>query len=345
MQKSHARKVRTQRVSAKPLIQAISILVVDDDEWIRDLMVHTLTDHGYLVEIASNAEDALRLTRSIPFDLVLSDVRMPGMDGIEFSRILHRTHPAIPVVLLTGFGHIDLARLALREGASDFITKPFNLDTISIIVERNLERKRLEVQKALEQDSLIMFKTIQALVAAIDARQKQTALHSKRVTDIAMALGKRIGLNNNEMQCMELAAHVHDVGKIAVPDNILNKCGSLTPEEWVTMRIHSEAGADIVGQVNELSYISDVVRHHHEKVDGSGYPDGLKGESIPVLSRIIAVADAYECMISDRPYRSRLSEEVALVQLAENAGTQFDKRFVEVFLDMLSRNELTLLTE
>lgn len=341
MQRSQSRKAQTQNTSSLTMQSFTTILVVDDDQWIRNLLEESLKDIGYHVETAANAEDAFRTIRSIPIDLVLSDVRMPGMDGIEFSRELHRTHPGIPIVLLTGFGHIDLARLALREGASDFITKPFNLDTIAIIVERNLERKRLEIQRALERDNLIMFKTIQALVAAIDARQKQTALHSKRVTHLAMALGDRVGLNDNEKRCLELAAHVHDVGKIAVPDNILNKCGSLTEEEWVTMRIHSEAGAEIVGQVNELRYISDVVRHHHEKVDGSGYPDGLKGESIPVLSRIIAVADAYECMISDRPYRSRLSEEIALSRLAECAGTQFDKRFVEVFLEMPRLTDFT----
>jgi putative two-component system response regulator len=320
----------------------IFILVVDDDDWIRELLCHTLQDKGYGVIPARTAEEALEVSKSVPFDLVISDVRMPGMNGIELSHTLSITHPGLPIILITGFAQAEQARAALRQGASDFITKPFNLDTISIIIERNLERRQIEVKRVLEQDNKLMFKTVQALAAAIDARQWQTALHSRRVAYLSCSIGTRLGFSESDMRTLELAAHVHDVGKIAVSDSVLNKEGPLDETEWDAMRAHAAQGAVIVSQVEELIYVADIVRHHHEKINGSGYPDGLKGETIPILARVISVADAYECMISDRPYRKSLPIDVALSRIQEGAGTQFDQKVADCLLQLYAEGKIDM---
>jgi putative two-component system response regulator len=310
------------------------ILAVDDEEDVQALLIDALTENGYQVRLAPDAEQALELLRFEPFDLVLTDLKMPGMDGITLSSILSQTHPGLPVVLLTGYAQVELARDALRHGASDFVTKPFTLESLAIVIARNLERLRMERQRVLEQADKIMFQTVQTLAAAISAKERGTGQHSRRAAFLAEVLGQEIGLDPQDLRCLELATHIHDVGKIGVPDDILNKPGPLDAEEWVVMRSHPVIGAEIVGQVDELAYVADIVRHHHERIDGHGYPDGLRGDSIPLLSRIISIVDAYECMTSDRVYRSRLPVAEAIRRLEEASGTQFDASLVAVFLHL-----------
>lgn len=316
-----------RKVGAPP----VSVLVVDDDELVRGLLVDSLSDTGYQVSFAISAEDALASMRANEYDLVLSDVKLPGMDGISLSRTLAETRPGLPIVLITGYAHTSLARAALQQGASDFITKPIQLDTLAIVVERNLERTRLERARAAVHDHRVRIKSIQVLAAAIDARQSYTAQHSRRVAALTAVVGARIGLSAEERRMLDLAAQVHDVGKIGVPDSVLNKVGPLTTQEWETMRLHPVQGALIVSQVEELADIADVVRSHHERIDGTGYPDGLSGDSIPKLSRIIAVTDAFEAMTSSRAYREALEVEDAIQRLIDNAGTQFDADITNVF--------------
>lgn len=310
----------------------VRILAVDDEEDVQALLTDALTENGYQVRLAPNAEQALELLRFEPFDLVLTDLKMPGMDGITLAGILSQTHPGLPVVLLTGFAQVELARDALRHGASDFVTKPFALASLHVVIARNLERRRLERQRVLEQADKILFQTVQTLAAAISAKERGTGQHLCRAALLAKTLGEEIGLAPQEMRCLELATHIHDVGKIGVPDSILNKPGPLNAEEWVIMRSHPVIGAEIVGQVDELAYVANIVRHHHERIDGLGHPDGLRGDSIPLLSRIISIVDAYECMTSDRVYRSRLPVAEAIRRLEEASGTQFDASLVAVFL-------------
>lgn len=325
--------VPTERsTSAGGLTSGKRVLVVDDDEWVRELLVSTLLDAGYHVSTASSAEEALAKLYSASFDLVLSDVKMPGMDGITLSRFLSTAYPHLPVVLVTGQGDSDLARAALQQGAADFILKPLSIHAIPVVVASNLERFRLAQQRDLDLDDKIALMSIQALAAAIDARESYTAEHSRRVAALSVMLGEQIGLSPGEVRALDMAAQVHDVGKIGVPDHVLNKEGRLTEEEWATMRTHPIQGAEIVGKVPELFHVAEVVRYHHERMDGRGYPEGLRGESIPLLSRIIAVVDAYECMTSNRIYRPRLPVEEALRRLREAAGTQFDSAVVDDFL-------------
>jgi putative two-component system response regulator len=310
----------------------LSVLAIDDEVWVRELLRDTLSECGYDVTLLSTAEDALILLRDRQFDCILSDVNLPGMDGLAFSSLLKTVQPSVPVILITGMADVDLARTAIQQGASDFVTKPIDVRSLPIVVERNMERRRVEAQRAQEQDYHTRFRVIQALAAAIDAKQSYTAEHSRRVTAIAKAIGQNMELDDDDLAVLEMAAQVHDVGKIGVPDGILNKPGPLDDEEWEVMRAHSEQGADIVGQVPELQTVARIVRHHHERIDGKGYPDRLLGDDIPILSRVIAVADAFECMTGDRVYRSACPADEALRRLEEGCGTQFDSAVVRTFL-------------
>ncbi|MGC8668463.1 MAG: HD domain-containing phosphohydrolase [Chthonomonadales bacterium] len=314
---------------------ALSILVVDDDDAVRDLLATALGELGYRVRTASNAEDGIIRLLWEPFDLVLCDVVLPGMDGIGFARNVSQAHPGLPIVLITGYGGSGLARTALRDGAADVISKPISIRELPVMIERNVERSRLERARHSNEGQRVMSQSIRALAAAIDAKEAYTAEHSRRVAALAAPVGASLGLPASEITCLEFAALVHDVGKIAVPDGILNKPGALTAEEWEIMRRHPSKGAEILNHVHELAYVANVVRHHHERPDGSGYPDGLRGEAIPLLSRIIAVADAYEVMTSDRVYRARRSPETAASELRNCAGTQFDGTVVETFCSLL----------
>lgn len=307
------------------------ILVVDDEDSLRETLKEALTSVGYEVLGAANGVEALSLLREKKFDMILSDISMPGMSGIELLGVASQIYPDMPIVLLTGYGDVELARSSLRRGAVDFITKPLKLDELPIVVERNLERKCLEAKRLKEREAHVLFQAIKALAAAIDAKEPYTAQHSQRVTRLSMLLAEALGLGEDQRYTLQLSAQMHDVGKIGTPDTVLNKAGKLNAVEWRYMREHPVEGAEIIGQIEELSEVASIIRHHHERVDGKGYPDGLKGEAIPFLSRIIAIADAYEAMTSDRAYRKGRDREKALVELKADAGMQFDAGLVEVF--------------
>jgi response regulator RpfG family c-di-GMP phosphodiesterase len=312
----------------------LSVLAIDDEVWVRELLRDTLSESGYDVTLVSSAEEGIVLLQDGSFDCVLSDVHLPGMNGLALSSLVQSLQPELPVILITGMADVDMARSAIQQGACDFITKPIDLRSLPIVVERNLERRRVEAERAQLQDYKTRYHVIQALAAAIDAKQSYTAEHSRRVTAIALAIGRDMGLPAHDLSLLEMAAEVHDVGKIGVPDEILNKPGPLDSEEWKVMQDHSAQGEAIVAKVPELTEVARVVRHHHERVDGSGYPDRLAGEDIPILSRIISVADAYECMTGDRVYRAACSAEEATRRLQDSAGVQFDEIVVQKFLSL-----------
>ncbi|HZT43624.1 MAG TPA: HD domain-containing phosphohydrolase [Chthonomonadaceae bacterium] len=319
----------SETVSApKPVPQTTRVLIVDDDARVRDILARILVRSRYQVRTVASAEEAMELLRCTDFDLVMSDVMLGGMSGLELTSRLKSLYPDLPIILITAHGDADLMRLALRRGACDFVPKPFHVHSVPLIIERNLERKALEEKRTRQQDEKIMYSTVQALAAAIDAKEPFTAEHSRRVTAIACALAQVLELPESEHQCLELAAQVHDVGKIGTPDYILNKPERLSEEEWQIIRYHPIQGAEIVGRVEQLACVAEVVRHHHEWYNGDGYPDKLAGEAIPLLARIISVADAYEVMTSDRVYRKRMSAEEALRGIQECSGTQFDPQAV-----------------
>jgi len=308
------------------------LLVVDDMEAIRLALEDSLHLQGYDVVSASSGEEALELLRSQCFDLVLTDQGMPGLTGIELAEATARIHPTIPVVLLTGHNDVELARASLQRGASDFVTKPFSIRDLPILIERNLTRRRLEVSRLKEREAQVLFEAVKALASAVDAKDPYTARHSMRVTRLSLILADAAGMSGEEKYILELAAWMHDVGKIGVPDRILCKPGSLTEDEAGVMRIHPEKGGEIVGQIEEMTHVSEVIRHHHERPDGHGYPDGLRGEAIPVASRIILIADAFEAMTSNRSYRTGQGRDRTFDELRRHGGSQFDPDLVEMFI-------------
>lgn len=313
-------------------VEAPRVLVVDDAEGVRLALEACLRLNGYEVVAASSGDEALELLRGERFDLLLTDQSMPGLSGLELTRAASQMHPNVPVVLLTAHSDVDLARTSLRFGASDFITKPINIQELPIVIERNLTRRRLEIARLKEREAQVLFEAIQALASAVDAKDPYTARHSKEVTRLSLALADAVGLNGGERLVLELAAWMHDVGKIGVPDSILTKPDSLTPEERTMIQAHSVKGSEIVGQIEELRHVATAIRHHHEWINGLGYPDGLKGGAIPIASRVILISDAFEAMTADRSYRRGMGVERAVAELLANRGTQFDPVLVELFV-------------
>jgi HD-GYP domain-containing protein (c-di-GMP phosphodiesterase class II) len=232
---------------------------------------------------------------------------------------------------------VELAKDSLRRGASDFVTKPVNARELPILVERNLTRRRLEVARLREREGQVLFEALKALASAVDAKDRHTARHSRQVTRLALLLADAIGLSSEERYQLELSAWMHDVGKIGVPDSILSKPTALTEDEFAIVTLHPVKGGEIVGEIVELTRVADVIRHHHERIDGTGYPDGLKGEAIPLASRIILISDAFEAMTADRSYRRGLGREIALRELRDHSGTQFDPELVKVFIRMVAQ--------
>ncbi len=316
--------------------RAARLLLVDDVEGVRNALKECLKFIGYDVTAAASAADALDLLRMQHFDLMLTDQTMPGLSGLELTEIVLAMRPDMPVVLLTGHADVELAKTSLLRGASDFVTKPVDIKELPIVVERNLTRRRMEVARLREREAQVMFEAIKALASAVDAKDPYTARHSDRVTRLSLLIGDAIGLGPEERYVLELSAWMHDVGKIGIPDSILTKPARLTGAEFAIMKTHPVKGAEIVGQIEELSHVADVIRHHHERVDGSGYPDGLIGEAIPLNARIIQIADAFEAMTSDRSYRKDPGRVYALQEVEQFSGSQFDFALAKAFLSVIA---------
>ena len=329
-----------QRVITLPFNETqapLHILLVDDDPEIRQVFEESLNDGDYRITMASGTTEALDLIKQYNYHIVLCDLRTPLIDGFSLTRSICRIHPQMPVVLVTELGDRDAGKHALEAGASDFITKPLELPTLHVILQNNIQRKRIEMRRLYEQRAEVLFKAIRALASAIDAKSYYTGRHSDRVTELCVEIGQELRLDTQSLYTLELAANVHDVGKIGTPDAVLAKPGKLDADEWECIKKHPGIGADILAGIDELQEIADIVRHHHEHLDGSGYPDGLQGEAIPFLARILTVADAFEAMTADRPYRKSCSWEDALAELRRTSGTQFDPVIVEGFAKILER--------
>jgi response regulator RpfG family c-di-GMP phosphodiesterase len=321
-------------------LSSAHVLVVDDDTDVLELLSDALMSYGYEVSTAGDAGTAIELAKAHAYDLILCDLYLQGITGLQFTKSVCRIHPHVPVVMITAFGDIDAAREALSAGASDFFTKPIELIKLPIILENNLQRKKLEAKRLSEERAEVLFKAIKALAAAIDAKSHYTGCHSARMAELCLAIGRDMAFTSETLNTLELAAHIHDVGKIGTPDSVLSKAGKLSDDEWVDILKHPGMGADFLAGIDELAEVASIVRHHHEHVDGSGYPDGLKGDAIPLLARVLSAADAFEAMTSDRPYRAAISPQEALSELRRNSGTQFDPDVVQAAARVVDKMEL-----
>ena len=330
------------------------ILIVDDEESVRNVLFRALS-HAYPDCVtAQNAFEALNRIKHDRFSLVISDVMMPGMSGVELLRFVKRHDPDVAVMMITGVMDISTAVDCLQIGAYDFISKPFELGAIHRAIERALERRRLllenryyerelerkvrertvELHEALQEVEESYRMTLEALVSALDAREHETQAHSQRVRAYTLALGRQVGLSEGDLVQLGRGALLHDVGKIGVPDSILLKPGKLAEDEWIEMRRHPRIGFEILEGIKFLARPAEIVLAHQERWDGRGYPRGLGGTDIPLGARIFAIADTVDAITSNRPYRPAAGFDVAWQEIRLFSGIQFDPYVADAFLSI-----------
>ncbi len=328
------------------------ILIVDDEEGVRELLSDFLRKEGFDCYSASDGKEALLLFQDDGFDLVISDIRMPVMGGLELLREIKKIDELTAVIMITAVKDINVAIEALTMGAYGYLIKPFKLQEIIINVERALEKRRITIENlnyqkhleemvekrtaelkiAMEEIFSTYEQTLEAFIYALDTRDIETGFHSQRVKFFTLELAKRYGILESEVLLdIERGALIHDIGKIGVPDSILRKPGKLTPEEWEIMKKHPVFGYNIIKGIKKLQNPGKIVLYHHERYDGNGYPSGKKGKDIPIEARIFAVADTLDAMTSDRPYRKAFSYEYTYEEILRCSGTQFDPEIVELF--------------
>ncbi|MBI3474401.1 MAG: response regulator [Acidobacteria bacterium] len=332
------------------------VLVVDDEETIREIVCSMLAGANFETCQAASGLEALSLLESgEEFDLVLSDMLMPG--GIDGTALLERAkekYPDVPVVMVTTVSDIQVALQALRHGAYDYLPKPFEREQLLATVRRALENRRLKRENdayrtnleelvaartqqwksALDDLKRSYDITLEALGDALDLKDAETEGHSRRVTAFTIAIASKMGLQKEEIGVIARGAFLHDIGKMAIPDKILTKPDKLTPDEVEIMKEHAWYGYKIVKNIPFLNEAAEIVYSHQEKYDGSGYPRRLKGDQIPLGARIFSIADTFDAITSDRPYRPKQTDEAARTEISKWSGRQFDPRIVEVFLDM-----------
>jgi response regulator RpfG family c-di-GMP phosphodiesterase len=330
------------------------ILIVDDDASVRDVISVLLQEEGYECRTAAGAQEALDIAAQEAPPLVISDMKMPGRDGIWLLEAFRERHPETAVVMLTGYGDTEAAVDCLRRGAVDYLLKPPKLTDLIRAIERALAKRRIELarkryQKKLERkvrdrtaELRSAFKdiaqtyqnTLLALVAALDAREHETSDHSQRVVKYTTAIAERLSLQGPELEELGRGALLHDIGKIGVPDAVLLKPGKLTPAEWGEMRKHPDIGHQMIQSIPFLATPATIVLSHQERFDGGGYPRRLRREEIHIGARIFAVADTLDAMTSDRPYRKATSFENAMAEVQRCSGSQFDPEVVRAFVDI-----------
>jgi putative two-component system response regulator len=321
------------RVRMSPVLAtAARILCVDDEPIVLRLMTRLLERLGASVTAASSPDEALQLFRAERFDLIVTDIRMPGMDGHAFLAAIRARDPEVPVIVATGHGSLENAIRALHDGASGMLLKPFTGEEFQTEVRLALERSRMR-RTALQYQYVtpILDGMALALTAAIEARDLETGEHCKQLGWMGDRVAGLMDLPDLARTTIRIGGILHDVGKIAIADRILLKPGPLTAEEYAEMQRHAEIGGDIVSTHEAMADIAAIVRHHHERFDGRGYPARLVGAAIPIGARIIAVADSLSAQTSDRPYRRAIPLDEAWAEIERHRGTQFDPDVVERF--------------
>ncbi|MCX8119111.1 MAG: response regulator [Desulfobacterota bacterium] len=353
-----------------------NILIVDDEIGPRESLRMILKPH-YNIFTAENGLAALQILKQHEIDVVTLDLRMPGMSGIETLKEIRAIDPDVMVIIITGYGTLNSAIEAIRYGVFDYIPKPFNVPEIICIIEKSVQRRRLNRKvkemvrlrcgddMGIDQNSIGSFPSFhkieglsefgpnqespqeyqnclefsKVLASTLEEKDPYTSGHSERVCYYADFISKKLSLNPKDRQEIRIASYLHDIGKIGISNRFINKKGTLSTTEWTIIKQHTKKSLELLIPLNLSSTILSYIHHHHERYDGTGYPEGLAGENIPLGARIIAIADAYDSMTSERPYRKPLSGHEAKMELSKNAGTQFDPQLVTMFLEILREME------
>ncbi len=333
-------------------------LIVDDEPRLRQVLVHLMRNDGFACLEAGNGEEALVHLEAHEVTLIMSDLKMPKMDGVELLRRVRNRWPDVAVVMITAVADVEVAVMCLAIGAMDYLTKPFHLEEVRARVSQALEKRRLVRENRSFQASLqekvavqarrleeLFLASIQSLAEALEVKDPYTRGHSVRVSHYSVLIARELGLDAASLRQIELGGHVHDIGKIGVREDVLNKPGKLTDAEYEHIMTHPVVGWRILAPLlGETPLALNIVRSHHERYDGRGIPDRIGGEAIPFEARIAAVADSFDAMTSDRPYRpDGMSVEAAMAEIARCSGTQFDPRVVAAAQEAVSSGRLTLL--
>ena len=333
------------------------ILIVDDEAGVRDMLARALVGRGFACHAEDGALGALARLEQDDYDVVVTDIRMPNLDGLELLKRIKANYPLTEVIIITGVFELRSGIEAMRNGAYDYVTKPFAIENVAFAIERALHKRDLEIQNRHYQENLeqeVELRTIELLESnqriqqlfvsmlktlanTLEAKDHYTRGHSDRVASHAVLVADQLQLTAVDISQLELAGLLHDIGKIGVRESVLHKPGKLTDPEYEHIKGHSELGERILGPIEQFATILDYVRHHHERFDGRGYPDGLIGNDLSLGAKILGVCDAYDAMTSDRPYRSPYSHEHACDEVRRCRGTQFDPTVADVFLQVVAK--------
>ena len=339
-----------------------NVLVVDDEVQVRNLIKQLLELNGYKCTLASDTNQARSYLKEDTFDLILCDMHMPGETGLDFSRDVLKQQPEAAIVMVTAVDDPELASTALKMGVYGYIIKPFKTNELVINVTNALHRRDLEIQNRLYQENLekmvqerteelqttlndlrkAMQGIIHVMVLTIESRDPYTAGHQQRVTLLASALAQEMGLSEKDVEGVKMASLIHDLGKISVPSEILSKPGKLTEIEFRLVKTHPQSGYEILKNITLPWPIAQIVLQHHERLDGSGYPLGLKDKEILLEAKIIGVADVVEAMASHRPYRPALGIEKALEEISQKKGILYDSEVVDTCIKLFTEKGFKL---
>jgi response regulator RpfG family c-di-GMP phosphodiesterase len=353
-----------------------NILIVDDEIGPRESLRMVLKPN-YNVYTVENGYAAIQMLQQVEMDVLTLDLKMPGMNGIDTLKEIRMISPDVMVIIITGYGTLKSAIEAIRYGVFDYIPKPFNVPEILSIIDKSIQRRRLNLkvkevlgncfnqqllkEPAANSDSSLQeenkgvtdykwdeinlsdtqscLEFAKVLAYTLEEKDPYTSGHSERVCYYSDFISKRLSLSPKERSELQIASYLHDIGKIGISNRFINKKGTLTTTDWAVIKQHTRKSIELLVPLNLSSNIISYIQHHHERYDGTGYPDGLAGEKIPLGARIISISDSYDSMTSDRPYRKPLTNGDAKSELLKNAGKQFDPKLVALFLDVLKEME------
>jgi putative nucleotidyltransferase with HDIG domain len=337
----------------------VTVLVVDDEEPIRNALRKYLKQQQFEVFAAASTDEALQQLRMHKVALMLSDIRMPGTSGVDLVPQALEIEPDLAILMLTAVNDATSAALCMQRGAMDYLTKPIELADLGRAVQRALKRREMQLENrhlnqwlkeevttrtaelARQQHRMerISTATLEALVNALEAKDPYLRGHSARVADLSANVAMELGLPEDEVERVRMAGRLHDLGKIGTRDAVVNKEGPLTAEEFEHVKQHVIIGAQILAPLTHLGDVVQMVKSHHERYDGTGYPDGLRGEEIPPGGRVIAAAEVYDALTTSRPYQEKMTPEQAVERMADLSGTVLDPRVYDALVRIVGRRQ------